>query len=66
MLTSEHKNGEKQSAWVKDLSPVDMDQTVPYVDQTQREVPFIDFMIPLNPLVQVSTVYARHTALLSG
>ena len=43
------------------LSSVDMELTVPYVVQTQREVPFIDFMIPLNPPVRVSTVYAGCT-----
>ena len=42
-----------------------MEQTVPYIDKTQRDVPFIDFMIPVNPPVRVSTVYARQTALLS-
>ena len=42
-----------------------MELTVPYVDHTQREFPFVDFMIPLNPPVRVSTVYAGHTALLS-
>ena len=47
------------------LSSVDMELTVPYVDQTQREVPFIDFMIPLNLTVSVNTVYAGCTVLLS-
>ena len=46
-------------------SSVDMESTVPYVDHTQREFPFVDFMIPLNPPVRVSTVYAGRTALLS-
>ena len=49
----------------ENISSVDMELTVPYVDRTQREVPFVDFMIPLNPPVRVSTVYAGHTALLS-
>ena len=43
----------------------DMEQTVPYVDQTQREDPFIDFFIPVNPPVQVSTVFTGKTSLLS-
>ena len=30
-----------------------------------RETPFIDFMLPLNPPVRVSTVYAGRTTLLS-
>ena len=47
------------------ISSVDMELTVPYVDHTQREFPFVDFMIPLNPPVRVSTVYAGCTALLS-
>lgn len=41
-----------------------MKYTVPYVDEFQRELPFTDFLIPINPPVQVSTVYAGHTALL--
>ena len=49
----------------ENISSVDMELTVPYVDHTQREFPFVDFMIPLNPPVRVSTVYAGHTALLS-
>ena len=47
------------------LSSADIELMVPYVDQTQRKVPFIDFMIPLNPLVRVSTVYAGCTEVLS-
>ena len=47
------------------LSPAEMELTVPYVDCTQHDMPFINFMIPLNPPVRVSTVYAGHTALLS-
>ena len=47
------------------LSPVEMELTVPYVDHTRKDIPFIDFMIPLNPPVMVSTVYAECTALLS-
>ena len=43
----------------------DMEQTVPYVDQTQWEDPFIDFFIPVNPPVQVSMVFAGKTSLLS-
>ena len=46
------------------MSSVDMELTAPYVDQTQRDVPSIDF-IPLNPLVRVSTVCAGCTRLLS-
>ena len=49
----------------EDISAVDMELTVPYVDHTQREFPFVLFMIPLNPPVRVSTVYAGHTALMS-
>ena len=49
----------------ENISSVDMELTVPYVDHTQREFPFVDFMIPLNPPVRVSTVYAGCTALLS-
>ena len=42
-----------------------MKQTVPYIDQTQREIPFTDFIIPVNPPVKVSTVYAGQMPLLS-
>ena len=49
----------------ENISSVDMEMTVPYVDHTQREFPFVDFMIPLNPPVRVSTVYAGRTASLS-
>ena len=43
----------------------DMEQTIPYIDQTQREIPFTDFLIHVNPPVRVSTVYAGQTSLLS-
>ena len=49
----------------ENISSVDMELTVPYIDHTQREFPFVDFMIPMNPPVRVSTVYVGHTALLS-
>ena len=42
-----------------------MEQTVPYVDQTQWETPFVDFFIPVNPPVRVSTVSAGRISLLS-
>ena len=42
-----------------------MDETVPYTDTTVRETPFIDFMLPLNPPVRVSSVYSGRTTLLS-
>ena len=42
-----------------------MEETIPYVERTIRETPFIDFMLPLNPPVRVSTVYAGRTTLLS-
>ena len=64
-VVSDHQIKEKLMPKGETLSSVDMELMVPYVDQTQREVPFIDFMIPLNLLVRVSTVYAGHTALLS-
>ena len=63
--TSEQRKDKKLSSMVKDLSPVDMEQNVPSIDQTQRDIPFMDFMIPINPPVRVSIVYARQTALLS-
>ena len=49
----------------ENISSVDMELTVPYVDHTQRDIPFVDFMIPLNLPVIVNTVYAGHTSLLS-
>ena len=64
-VESDHQVKEKLMPEGENLSSVDMELTVPYVDQTQRDVPFIDLMIPLNPLVRVSTVYAGHTVLLS-
>ena len=42
-----------------------MEETIPFVDRTMREMPFIDFLLPLNPLVRVSTVYAGRTPILS-
>ena len=43
-----------------------MEETIPYVERTIRETPFVDFMLPLNPPVRVSTVYAgKWTTLLS-
>ena len=42
-----------------------MEQTVPYIDQTQRKIPFTGFLIPINPPVRVNTVYAGRTPLLS-
>ena len=42
-----------------------MEQTVPYIEQTQREIPFTEFLIPINPPVRVSTVYAGQMPLLS-
>ena len=56
---------EKSVLGEENISSVDMELTVPYVDCTQREFPFVDFMIPLNPPVRVSTMYAGHTVLLS-
>ena len=49
----------------KNQSPPSMEETLPYTESTIRETPFIDFMLPLNPPVRVSTVYAGHTSLLS-
>ena len=49
---------------LKKNSP-EMEETIPYVERTIRETPFIDFMLPLNPPVRVSTVYAGRTPLLS-
>ena len=54
---SEQLDDGKPSLMVKDLPPVDMEQTVPYIDQAQRDIPFTDFIIPINPPVRVSTVY---------
>ena len=31
---------------------LDIEQTVPYVDQTQRETPFVDFFTPVHPPVR--------------
>ena len=42
-----------------------MEETIPFVERTIRETPFIDFLLPLNPPVRVSTVYAGRTPLLS-
>ena len=42
-----------------------MEETLPYTESTIRETPFIDFMLPFDPPVRVSTVYAGHTGLLS-
>ena len=42
-----------------------MEETIPFVERTIRETPFIDFMLPLNPPVRVSTVYAGRTPMLS-
>ena len=47
------------------LSPPEMELTVPYVDFTQQDMPFIEFMILLNPPVRVTMVYAGCTTLLS-
>ena len=44
----------------ENISSVDMELTVPYVDHTQREFPLVDFMTPLNPPVRVCMVYAGH------
>ena len=49
---------------LKKTSP-EMEETIPYVERTIRETPFIDFMLSLNPPVRVSTVYAGRTTLLS-
>ena len=49
----------------KSALTTDMEQTIPYVDQSQHEAPFIDFSIPFNPPVRVSAVYAGKTPLLS-
>ena len=46
-------------------SPPSMEETLPYTESTIRETPFIDFMLPLNPPIRVSTVYAGCTSLLS-
>ena len=42
-----------------------MEETIPHVERTIRETPFIDFMLPLNPPVRLSTVYTGRTPLLS-
>ena len=42
-----------------------MEETIPFVEKTMRETPFIDFLLPLNPPVRVSTVYAGRTPLSS-
>ena len=42
-----------------------MEETIPFVERTIRETPFIDFMLLLNPPVRVSTVYAGRTPMLS-
>ena len=42
-----------------------MEETIPFVERTIRETPFIDFMLPLNPPVRVSTVYTGRTPMLS-
>ena len=38
--------------------PPPMEETLPYTESAIRETPFIDFMLPLNPPVRVSTVYS--------
>ena len=35
------------------LSPVEMELTVPYVDHTQKDMPFINFMIPSIPQLEL-------------
>ena len=42
-----------------------MEEMLPYTESNIRETPFIDFMLPLDPPVRVSTVYAGRTGLLS-
>ena len=42
-----------------------MEETIPFVDRTMQETPFIDFLLPLNPPVRVSTVYTGRTPILS-
>ena len=64
-VESDHQIKEKLMPEGENLSSIDMELTVLYVDHTQRNVPFIDFMISLNPPVRVSSVYAGCTVLLS-
>ena len=61
----ECKDTGKSPMIVKHTLQTDMKQTVPYIYQTQREIPFTDFIIPVNPPVMVSTVYTGQTLLLS-
>ena len=61
----EQKNKSKPSPIVKNTLQTDTEPTVPYIDQTLREIPFTDFFIPVNPPVRVSTVYAGRMPLLS-
>ena len=42
-----------------------MEETIPFVDRTMQEMPFIEFLLSLNPPVRVSTVYAGRTPILS-
>ena len=65
IVSSEQKDNNKSLSVTKDIPSTEIEQTVPYVDQTQREIPFIDFFISANPPVRVSTVYAGRMALLS-
>ena len=51
------KNKNKSPLIVKNTLQTNMEQTVPHIDQTQREIPFTDFLFPFNPPVRVSTVY---------
>ena len=43
----------------------EMEETIPFVDRTMWETPFIDFLLPLSPPVRVSTVYTGRTPILS-
>ena len=61
----ERKDTGKSPPIMKNTLQTDMEQTVPYIDQAQREIPFTDFIIPVNPPARVSTVYAGQTSLLS-
>lgn len=42
-----------------------MEDTIPYTDQTSGDVPFIYFLLQMNPPIGVSSVYIGKRPLLS-
>ena len=57
-LIKTYEGSRVKTVGVENQPPPHMEEMLPYTESTIRETPFIDFMLPLNPLVRVSTVYA--------